>query len=100
MIGAPAGVLLGSGIPLTEQRIVTPLGIRCRAIALEGSITPGLPVFVKPHSLESRPLQLAPNPRGIFGSDDMPGVDTVEYPRVLDPPVWSPPAGLPFIVAV
>lgn len=100
MIGAPAGVLLGSGMPLTEQRIVTPLGIRFRDIALEGSITHGLIVFVKPHSPESRPLQLASNPSGIFGFHDMPGLHDVEYPRSLEPPVWSPPAGLPFIVAV
>ena len=100
MIGAPTGVVLGSGAPWAGQRIVTPLGIRFRDIALEGPITHGLIVFVTPRASESRPLPLGQNPSGIFGFHNMPGLHTVEYPRSLEPPVWSPPAGLPFIVTV
>jgi hypothetical protein len=101
MSGVPVGIVIAeSAVPWTAMRIVTPLGIRFRDIALEGPITSGLVVFVKAVLFEGGPMQVTANPSGIFGFHGMPGLHAFEYPTSLDGPIWSPPTALPFVVMV
>ncbi|HZT75350.1 MAG TPA: hypothetical protein VFA27_01735 [Vicinamibacterales bacterium] len=101
MNGLPAGVTIGdNATPWTARRIVTPLGIRFRDIALDTPVTHGLVTFVMPRSNDAAPQQLSANPSGVFGFHNVPLLHHVEYPRSLDDDVWSPPAARPFVVMV
>jgi hypothetical protein len=96
--GLPVGVTLAE--PGKQLRIVTPLGIRFRDVALEGPITTGLTVFTKPLDPYAPPLRLSPNPDGVFGFHGLPGLHDIEYPPEPEPPVPSPPPAFPFVVMV
>jgi hypothetical protein len=100
MSGVPVGAVLAPGVPWWERRIVTPLGIRFRDIALGEPITHGLVVFVQPRESDSGPIRLSSNPSGVFGFHDMPGLRDLEYPAEVEPAAGSPPTALPFVVMV
>ena len=91
------GVLV-EGATWAGMRIVTPLGIRFRDIALEGPISNGLVVVVKAAQLESVIVPLGASPSGVFGFHGLPGLHDFEYPRSLDGPAWSAAAALLFVV--
>jgi hypothetical protein len=100
MSGLPVGVAIAEGLPWQQLRIVTPLGIRFRDIALEGPITTGLVVLVKPRDSYAPPIALTANPSGVFGFHGMPGLHDVEYPPFPEPALPSPPSALSFVVMV
>jgi len=100
MTNVPVGIVLAEGLPGTGLRIVTPLGIRFRDIALEGPIANGLVVFVDAIQFDRGPMPVAAGPSGVFGFHGMPGLHDFEYPTSVDGPAWSPPAALPFVVMV
>ncbi len=98
MSGLPVGVTLATGQPWWELRIVTPLGIRFRDVALDAPISQGLVTYVKPRPFDGGPVRLEANPSGVFGFHNVPLLHDLEYPRTLDAPELSPPAGFPFVV--
>jgi hypothetical protein len=100
MSNVPVGFAIAQGSPWTEMRIVTPLGIRFRDIALEEPITSGLVVIVKAIQFDGGPMPVFASPSGVYGFHGMPGLHAFEYPRSLDGPAWSPPAAIPFVVMV
>ena len=100
MSGIPPGVVLAEGVPWPLLRIVTPLGIRFRDIALEAPITHGLVTFVKPRWSLQPPSRVGTNASGVFGFHSLHGLHDFEYPRQLDPAFTSPPEARPFVVMV
>ncbi len=98
MSGIPVGVTLGEGLPWQQLRIVTPLGIRFRDIALDAPITAGLVVFAKAKPFDGGPVRLNANPSGVFGFHALPLLHDFEYPSEFAPPPASPPSGFPFVV--
>jgi hypothetical protein len=100
MTGLPAGVTLGKGLPLEQLRIVTPLGIRFRDVALDEPITHGLVVLVSAKSFAGAPTRLRPNPSGVFGFHSLPLLHDVEYPSTFAPPLASQLPAFPFVVMV
>jgi hypothetical protein len=95
----PAGVTLAAGVPWEQLRIVTPLGIRFRDVALDEPITHGLVVLVKAKPFDGGPKQVRANPSGVFGFHELPLLHDVEYPSALAP-LASPPAAYPYVVMV
>ena len=101
MSGLPPGAVLSAGEPWYRLRIVTPLGIRFRDIALEAPITHGLVTFVKSRWSSQPPSRVGTNASGVFGFHGMPGLHDFEYPQELDAPALaSPPDARPFVVMV
>jgi hypothetical protein len=103
----PVGVTIGSGTPHSRLRIVTPLGIRFRDVALESPITHGLVVAIKPKDELSKAMAAASNPSGVFGFHGLPGLRAFEYPdgraevsEDENPDFASPPLQGPFVVMV
>jgi hypothetical protein len=96
----PVGVTLSEGAPLEQLRIVTPLGIRFRDVALDQAITHGLIVLVRAKQFDGGETQLHPSPSGVFGFHSLPLLHETEYPFPLAGPLPSPPATLPFVVMV
>jgi hypothetical protein len=84
MTGIPVGVVLAEGLPWTAMRIVTPLGIRFRDIALEGPITNDLVVLVTFSVRRTDAAQREPV-RHLPGSTVR--RPPLEYPTSLDAPV-------------
>jgi|SRR5829696_1501285 len=100
MSGLPVGVAIADGLPWQQLRIVTPLGIRFRDIALETAVTTGLAVQVKARDLSGPPIPLAPNPSGVFGFHGLPGLHDMEYPTFPERALASPPSSATFVVMV
>jgi hypothetical protein len=94
-MSAPVGVILAEGLS-EPRRIVTPLGIRFRDVALDLPIRDGLVVFVKATPLEEGPRSLAANPSGVFGLHSLPLLHDFEYPSDSGVPISSP--SFPFVV--
>ena len=97
MTGAAVGLVLSDGI-VPVPRIVTPLGIRFRDVALDQPISQGLVVLFKARQLEDRPRAVAANPSGVFGFHALPQLHDLEYPR--DPQVVTAAPSFPFVVMV
>jgi hypothetical protein len=100
MSAVPAGATLAPGLPWHRLRIVTPLGIRFRDIALEAPITHGLVTLVRSRHSEAPPSEVGTNASGVFGFHGLRGLHDFEYPQELDPPLASPPDATPFVVMV
>lgn len=107
MTTLPVGVTLGTGTPHRQLRVVTPLGIRFRDVALESPITHGLVVAIKPKDDLSKAMQAPSNPSGVFGFHGLPGLRAFEYPdgrnqesEDEDLALASPPLQGPFVVMV
>jgi hypothetical protein len=98
--GVPPGAVLATGEPWYLKRIVTPLGIRFRDIALDAPITHGLVTMVKSRWSGAPPSRVGTNADGVFGFHSLPGLHDFEYPRGLDPVIASPPDARPFVVMV
>ena len=97
MSGAPVGVVISERIA-PVPRIVTPLGIRFRDVALDEPIADGLVVFVKAKQLDDGPRPVAANPSGVFGFHGLPLLHDVEYPSRGEVPIGQPQ--IPFVVMV
>jgi hypothetical protein len=94
----PVGVTLAAGVPREQLRIVTPLGIRFRDVAIDEPITHGLVVMAKAKPFEEGPTQVRPNLSGVFGFHSLPLLHDVEYPSPFAGPLPSPPSSFPFVV--
>jgi hypothetical protein len=94
----PVGVTLAEGVPPELLRIVTPLGIRFRDVAIDVPITHGLVVMAKAKPFEGGPTQVRPNLSGVFGFHSLPLLHDVEYPSPFASPLPSPPSSFPFVV--
>jgi hypothetical protein len=91
-------VTLAEGEPWERLRIVTPLGIRFRDVALDEPITHGLVVLVKARLFEGGPTRVRTNPSGVFGFHSLPLLHDLEYPSTLPEPQPSPPAAYAYVV--
>lgn len=100
MSGIPPGAVLASGLPWYRLRIVTPLGIRFRDIALESPIGHGLVTAVRSRFSDAPPVRLGTNASGIVLFNGLTGLHDIEYPQGAEEPLFSPPAGLSFVVMV
>jgi hypothetical protein len=96
----PVGVTLAAGVPREQLRIVTPLGIRFRDIALDEPITHGLVVMTRAKPFDGAPSQLQANPSGTFGFHELPLLHDFEYPSAFATGTTSPPSSFPFVVMV
>jgi hypothetical protein len=94
MSSLPVEVVLAEGVP---QRIVTPLGIRFRDIALDEPITHGLVVMVKAKLFDGEPTRVYTNPSGVFGFHSLPLLHDFEYPSTTAP-LSSPPQSYTYVV--
>ena len=94
----PVGVTLAEGVPRDQLRIVTPLGIRFRDVAIDEPITHGLVVMSKAKPFEGGPTQVRPNLSGVLGFHSLPLLHDVEYPSPFAGPLPSPPSSFPFVV--
>ena len=94
-MSAPVGVIVAEVLP-EPRRIVTPLGIRFRDVALNTPIRDGLVAFVKARQLEEGPRPVAANASGVFGFHALPLLHGFEYPSDSGAPIAQP--SFPFVV--
>jgi hypothetical protein len=79
-MSVPVGVVIAERLEAAPSRIVTPLGIRFRDVALDRPITDGLVVLARSKQLDAPPRRLVPNPSGVFGFHELPLLHAFEYP--------------------